>query len=278
MAGSGCDQQDRVRLRSEHGPELGRRRWLDAVHALDVDALGHGRGRRRAREPVGPRGCRFRRGTLPGCGRGSHEHRAGDLRLQPRAVVRRRGARAGRRARQRALHAGSADGAHGSVGPGSRGEARACPQARPAALERARPRARTGRWTRLAAARARAAPRQPEPQRSGVCPARRPALRARKGGEFLADDDRPPPRPFRCRRRGAEEGEDGAGGGGAGDGTRWGRLRLSGRRGGVVLRQLSSAADDHLASRHRHLRGDRDTPRRGCRRDALQRRLERRRR
>ena len=278
MAGSGCDQQDRVRLRAEHGPELGRRRRLDAVHALDVDALGHGCGRRRAREPVGSRGRRFRRGTLPGRGRRSHEHRAGDLRLQPRAVVRRRGARAGRHARQRALHARSTDGAHGSVGPESRGEARACPQARPAALERARPRARTGRRTRLAAARARAAPWQPQPQRSGVCSARRPAIRARKGGAFLADDDRPPPRPFRRGRRGVEEGEDGAGGGGAGDRTRGSRLRLSGRRRGVVLRQLSFAADDHLASRYRHLRGDRDASRRGRRRDALQRRLERRRR
>ena len=51
VAGARRDQQDRVRLRREHGPELGGRGRLDAVHALDVDALGNGRRRRRARRP-----------------------------------------------------------------------------------------------------------------------------------------------------------------------------------------------------------------------------------
>ena len=45
LAGARLDQQDRVQLRPEHGPELGRCRGLDAVHALDLVALGPRRGR-----------------------------------------------------------------------------------------------------------------------------------------------------------------------------------------------------------------------------------------
>ena len=39
----GSHQQDRDGLRPEHGPELGRRRRLDAVHARHLAPLGHGR-------------------------------------------------------------------------------------------------------------------------------------------------------------------------------------------------------------------------------------------
>ena len=40
VAGARGDQQDRVELRPEHGPELGRRGRLDAVHALDLGRWG----------------------------------------------------------------------------------------------------------------------------------------------------------------------------------------------------------------------------------------------
>ena len=56
VAGARGDQQDRVELRPQHGPELGRRGRLDAVHAGHLAALGHGRERRRDRRPVEPRG------------------------------------------------------------------------------------------------------------------------------------------------------------------------------------------------------------------------------
>ena len=47
VAGARGDQQGRVELRAQHGPELRRRDRLDAVHAVDVGALGRRRGRRR---------------------------------------------------------------------------------------------------------------------------------------------------------------------------------------------------------------------------------------
>ena len=56
------DQQDRVELRPEHGPELRRRDRLDAVHAVDLDALGNRRGRRTA-SPI--RGTRSTPSTRP---------------------------------------------------------------------------------------------------------------------------------------------------------------------------------------------------------------------
>ena len=56
VAGARGDQQGRVELRPQHGPELGGRDRLDAVHAVDVGALGRRRRRRRAREPVERRG------------------------------------------------------------------------------------------------------------------------------------------------------------------------------------------------------------------------------
>ena len=56
VAGARLDQQDRVQLRPQHGPELGRCGRLDAVHAGHLAALGHRRRRRRPRRPLGSRG------------------------------------------------------------------------------------------------------------------------------------------------------------------------------------------------------------------------------
>ena len=64
VAGARRDQQDRVELRPQHGPELGRRGRLDAVHAGHLAALGHRRGRRRDRRPVESRRRRLRRRAL----------------------------------------------------------------------------------------------------------------------------------------------------------------------------------------------------------------------
>ena len=90
VAGARRDQQDRVQLRPQHGPELGRRGRLDAVHAGHVAALGHRRERRRHRRSLEPRRRRLLGCALPRCGRRPHRHLPRDLRLQPRAVVRRR--------------------------------------------------------------------------------------------------------------------------------------------------------------------------------------------
>ena len=60
----------------QHGPELGRRHRLDAVHALHLAALGHGRERRRRRRSVEPRRCDLRRRPLPRRGRRAHGHLA----------------------------------------------------------------------------------------------------------------------------------------------------------------------------------------------------------
>ena len=56
------------------------------------------------------------------------------------------------------------------------------------------------------------------------------------------------------------------------------RVRLPGRRRGVILRRFRGAPDDHMAPRQRHLRRAWDAARGGHGRHALQRRLERRRR
>ena len=101
LAGPRRDQPDRVELRPEHGPELRGRRRVDAVHALDVAALGHGRGRRRAGQPVESGGRGLRRGALPRRRRRARLDRARDLRLQPRPVVRGRRPPAGGALRRR---------------------------------------------------------------------------------------------------------------------------------------------------------------------------------
>ena len=94
LAGAGVDQQDRVELRPQHGPELRRRDRLDAVHALDLGALGDGRKRRRSRQSVEPRGRDPCRGALPRRLGWRVRRLARGLLLQPRPVVRGRGAAA----------------------------------------------------------------------------------------------------------------------------------------------------------------------------------------
>ncbi len=95
VAGARRDQQGRVELRPQHGPELGRRDRLDAVHARHLAALGHRRERRRRRRPVEP-GRRDRlRGALPRRGRRHDRPLPRRLRLQPRRLVREGSARPG---------------------------------------------------------------------------------------------------------------------------------------------------------------------------------------
>ena len=74
LAGARRDQQDRVELRPQHGAELRRRDRLDAVHALDLGALGTRRRRRRHREPLEPRGRDLLGGALPGGLRRADRH------------------------------------------------------------------------------------------------------------------------------------------------------------------------------------------------------------
>ena len=85
VAGAGRDQQGRVELRPQHGPELRRRDRLDAVHAVDVAALGRRRRRRRDREPVEPRRRDRRGGALPRRERRRDRYLPRSLRVQPRA-------------------------------------------------------------------------------------------------------------------------------------------------------------------------------------------------
>ena len=94
VAGAGGDQRDRDRLRPQPVGLDGRRRRLDAVPALDVEAYGvdaNGDGDRRSVQP-GRRDLHRR--PLPARGRRVQEHLAGDLRLQPRRLVRPVGAAA----------------------------------------------------------------------------------------------------------------------------------------------------------------------------------------
>ena len=88
VAGAGRDQQDRVELRPQHGPELRRRRRLDAVHALDLAPLGNGRERRRSRGSLGARGRDLLGGPVPGGRRRAHRCLPRRLRVQPRRLVR----------------------------------------------------------------------------------------------------------------------------------------------------------------------------------------------
>ena len=95
------DQQDRVELRPEHGAELCRRDRLDAVHALDVGALGNRRDRRRPGRPLERRGCDLLRRAVSRRGRWPGRHLPRRLCVQPRALVRQRRARPGPDVRQR---------------------------------------------------------------------------------------------------------------------------------------------------------------------------------
>src|SRR6266540_1918990 len=93
LAGARVHQQDRVELRPEHGPELCRRGRVDAVHALDVAALGPRRGRRRNRRSVEPGRRDLRGRAVSRCGWRADRYFTRDLCVQPRRLVRPRGAR-----------------------------------------------------------------------------------------------------------------------------------------------------------------------------------------
>ena len=91
--GAGRDQPDRDQLRrAQPGHLLGRRGRLDAVHALDLGELRGGRQRRRPPRSVRPRGRDLRRCLLPAGLGDAAGHRRRDLLLQPRRLVRLRGA------------------------------------------------------------------------------------------------------------------------------------------------------------------------------------------
>ena len=79
---------------TQHGAELRRRDRLDAVHAVHLGALGRRRRRRRDRQSMEPRGRDRRSRALSGRFWRRHRHLARGLLLQPRPVVRRRGAAA----------------------------------------------------------------------------------------------------------------------------------------------------------------------------------------
>ena len=87
----GRDQRDRDRLRAQPQRLDRRRRGLDAVHALDVEALRRRRQPRRPQGPLQPGRRDLRRRALPeGRRRRPGRPRRG-LRLQPRRLVRRLG-------------------------------------------------------------------------------------------------------------------------------------------------------------------------------------------
>ena len=106
VAGARGHQRDRDRLRPQPVGLERRRGRLDAVPALDVEDMGPGRKRRRRRRSVQPGRRDLRRRPIPPRGRRLQEHLSGDLRLQPRLLVRPVGAPA-READRR--HAGPAD-------------------------------------------------------------------------------------------------------------------------------------------------------------------------
>ena len=191
------------------GPSSAGARRLDAVHALDVAALGHGRGRRRAGRPVESGGRGLRRGALPRCGRRARSHRARDLRLQPRAVVRGRRPPAGRALRRR---------------PAARRRARPhVPGQRPRGADGGR--APEGRPDRggdrphrpepgdrlLVPGAARAPGGQPAPERGGLPEARRPSREDRGVGGVGPSSARAARGPARRRGRRPRRLEGGAG-------------------------------------------------------------------
>ncbi len=106
LGGTGVDQPDRDRVR--HQPQRLDRRGagLDAVHAVDLADVRSRRQRRRPQGSLQP--CRrdLRRGPLPEGGRRRQRPPHRDLRLQPRRLVRRRGAALRQPVRQAPRHPG----------------------------------------------------------------------------------------------------------------------------------------------------------------------------
>ena len=89
LGGPGRDQRDRDRLRAQPQRLDRRRAGLDAVHALDVEALRRRRQPRRPQGPVQPGRRDLRRRALPEGRPGRPGRPPRDLRLQPRRLVRR---------------------------------------------------------------------------------------------------------------------------------------------------------------------------------------------
>ena len=94
VAGARRDQQGRVELRPQHGPELGGRDRLDAVHALDVAALGVDANGDGVADPWNAEDAIFSAARYLAAAGGQTDISRGRLRVQPRRLVRRRGAAA----------------------------------------------------------------------------------------------------------------------------------------------------------------------------------------
>ena len=92
LGGARRDQQGRDQLRAEPRAELGRSHRLDAIHALDVGPLGNRRERGRRRRSEQPDGRDLQRSAVPRRLRRPVRHRPRGLLLQPRLLVRERGA------------------------------------------------------------------------------------------------------------------------------------------------------------------------------------------
>ena len=121
VAGAGRDQRDRDRLRPQPQRLQRRRAGLDAVHAAVVEGLRRGRQRRRAQGPLQPRRRDLRRRALPEGRGGQGRHPPGDLRLQPRRLVRPVGDAAGQAGPPAAARPrGRAHGPHRGSLPGGR--------------------------------------------------------------------------------------------------------------------------------------------------------------
>ena len=88
LAGARGDQRDRDRLRAQPLRLQRRRTGLDAVHPVQLAHLRRRRQRRRQEGPLQPRRRDLRRRPLPPRRRRRQEHQQGDLRLQPRRLVR----------------------------------------------------------------------------------------------------------------------------------------------------------------------------------------------
>ena len=94
LGGPGRDQRDRDRLRPQPQRLLRRRAGLDAVHARHLEAVRHRRQQGRQPRPLQPRRRDLRRRPLPQGRRRRNRPAQGDLRLQPRRLVRRQRAHA----------------------------------------------------------------------------------------------------------------------------------------------------------------------------------------
>ena len=94
VGGPRRDQRDRDELRAQPQRVQRRRGRLDAVHPVELEDVRRRRQRRRQEGPVQPGRRDLRRGALPQGRRRAGRSAQGDLRLQPRRLVRQLGAHA----------------------------------------------------------------------------------------------------------------------------------------------------------------------------------------